>query len=261
LLKSGDGVGWWSGKILCLLPSNQLVKEKPSKILFSVAETDKSIHELVVNKQQIEKHLAEHAAELASLRENLQRLEVEYKEISSRQTLEETRLREEERRIVERRRQLSSLGGAKSARLMERELDIATRMIQTMEKSTIDAMEASERIQGEIKTLHEQLAQQEVEYENELGQSGRRLEEIAKELEKLEAKRDSLLSGLEDRLQNLFKRVSSRYPGEALARAAQGSCQSCYRALPVQTYNQILAGNLLIQCPGCSRILVHIDGE
>ena len=52
-------------------------------------------------------------------------------------------------------------------------------------------------------------------------------------------------------------RVNTRYPGEAVAAANKGSCRSCFRALPAQTYNQVLAGNILIQCPGCSRILVY----
>ena len=73
-----------------------------------------------------------------------------HREGASRQALEEHRLKDEEKKIVDRRKQLSAIGGAKSAKLMERELDIATRVLQTMEQNAVQTLEEVDRLQEQL---------------------------------------------------------------------------------------------------------------
>ncbi len=234
-------------------------KDKPGKVLFSLSEIDKNIHQLSVQKKDIEQRLAGMGSQISGMKEQLQRLDGNYKDAVSRQSLEETRLKDEEKRIVDRRRQLTALGGAKSAKLVERELDIATRVIESMEKNALETIANAEKVKLNMSDVQDRLQHIEVEFENQTQSGQSSIESLQKEIVGLTTQREKILPSLEDRLKNLYKRVLTHYPGDALARALNGSCMSCYRALPTQTYNQILAGNMLIQCPGCSRILVYLE--
>lgn len=237
-----------------------MATSKVTKTLFSLSETDKELQSLVVQRKQFEERRATVLAELAVAKERVERLEGQYRESASRKALEEHRLKDEEQKIIERRKQITALGGAKSAKLMERELDIATRVLQSMEQNAAASSQEVERLEGELQASKAKVEALESEYDTLSQETETSLKELEKNISRLDSTREKHLEKLELRLKNLYRRVSSRYPGQAIAICRNGACRSCFRALPAQLYNQVLAGNMLLQCPGCSRILVHEDG-
>lgn len=237
-----------------------MASSKVTKTLFSLSETDKELQSLVVQRREVEEKRAALLNELALAKERAELLEGKYKESASRKALEEHRLRDEEQKILERRKQLTALGGAKSAKLMERELEIATRVLQTMEQSAVQTNQEVERLEAALADAKDRVEELEKESESLTQQAEESLNELEKNISKLDSSREKHLEKLELRLKNLYRKVSSRYQGEAIAICRDGACRSCFRALPAQMYNQVLAGNMLLQCPGCSRILVHADG-
>lgn len=228
-----------------------------TKTLFALGELDKEIHELVEQKSAIEEKSDTFSARINAYRAKLEELENLHEESSSRQTLEEGRLREEEAKIVERRKQLTTLGGAKSAKLVERELDIATRVMETMEKTAMEAMEIAERVYQEKENLTERLSELEEEFSSDTEEGEGKLADFSKQIDSLTKKRETLLGKVDDRLKNLYNKVNMRYPGDGVSIVKAGACRSCFRSLPAQMYNQVIAGNMLLQCPGCSRILIY----
>lgn len=239
-----------------------MVKEDTvSKILFSLSETDKNIQEFSVQKKGIEERRQALVDQLSATRGRLEELEGLHKEAESRRVLEEHRLRDEEQKIVERRKQLTAIGGAKSAKLVEREIDIASRSLETMEKSVLEAVSVCDQLDGQLTELRENADRLHMELEETTHETEKNLEDLTGKLAELNEEHDTLLKQIDERLKNLYRKVNNRYPGEAVALAKKGSCRSCYRALPAQLYNQVMAGNRLIQCPGCSRILVFADTE
>ncbi len=233
--------------------------DKVTGILFSLSETDKEIVQLTTQKRDIEGRKSALLANLTRSKAELENLEASAADGASRRALEEHRLKEEERKIVERRKQLATIGGAKSAKFMERELDIASRVLQTMEQTALQATDEVDQIQGKLESLRTQSKELEEQYDNLSKESEKELQGLDKEISKLDGTRDKQLEKIDQRLKNLYRKVNNRYPGQAIAIAKAGACRSCFRALPAQLYNQVIAGNMLLQCPGCSRILVHAD--
>lgn len=232
-----------------------------SQKLLALSQVDAGILGHTQRRTQLQERREMLSGELEEQRKGLATLEEEKKLAQARQAEEEQRLRDENEKIVQRRKQLTALGGAKAARLVEREIDIASRTLQAMEQRQLKILEELEDFDRNIKErgeiiekLHHELHEGHSAYETQLV-------EIEKELASLQEERQVLVTGLEERLLQLYNRVKSRYPTEPVAVAANGSCRSCFRALPPQTYNQILAGNFSIQCPGCSRILVYLPEE
>lgn len=238
-----------------------MTKDNVSKILFSLSETDASVREQTLRRDAIENERHQLSAELTTTRDRLEEVLGLFKEAESRRALEEHRLGEEEQRIIERRRQLTALGGAKSAKLVEREIDIATRSLESLEKSVMEAVEASEKLAQNKAALETKFEDLQHKFESLMASAEKELTEISAKLLDLEKEQETLGSKLDDRLKNLYRKVNRRYPGEAVAVAKDGSCRSCFRALPAQLYNQVMAGNRLLQCPGCSRILVYGESE
>ena len=227
-----------------------------TKNLFSLSQTDKQIVDVSTKKQAIENSRAEASSELENLKTVFSNRQAEIESITERHAQAESQLKEEEQKIVERRKQLSTIGGAKAAKLIEREIDIAGRSLKSLEETAILSLEEVEQLKKENEELESQLKEKEAAFEKEHAGDDKEIAEFQKELTKLDKEREKILAKLDPRLQNLYKRVGNRYPGDAVSTATDGACQSCFRSLPAQTYNQIIAGNSLITCPGCSRILV-----
>jgi len=234
-----------------------VAKDKVGKTLSSLSEVDKQIAQFVNRKTNIANQESSYKEEMEQVDVRLDELTLMLKDSSAKHSEEEQKLKEEEEKIIERRKQLTTIGGAKSAKLVERELDIATRMLEELEKAATDAFEELDNVKAQMADISDRKSSLVQSLEDLTSETGPELEEIEKNVTKLSKQRDTLLKKLEPRLQSLYSRVNERYPGEAVAKAEDGSCKSCFRFLPQQRYNQIMAGNLLIQCPGCNRIMVY----
>ncbi len=239
-----------------LAVSEILFVNKVNQQLLALLQIDQKFFSSAARNAELEQQRTVLSLEIRDQRQRLADYENASKEGRLKQVIEEHRLRDEEKRIVERRKQLSSLGGAKVARMVEREIDIASRTLQAMEAQALKALEESSELEAKLNALRELVQKLELEFEEKLPALESELSTLSSDLSGLKTERQALLGSIDSRLSRLYERVSGRYPGSAVAVAQNGSCRSCFRALPHQTYNQVLAGNSLIQCPGCSRILI-----
>ena len=230
--------------------------QSQSAVLLSLAGVDGKLLVVTREKKDIESKRDVEFKEISALKQAADQLEAQKALGSSKQELEQTRLKDEEKKIVERRKQLSALGGTRGAKLVEREIDIATRTLQTMEQKALNAMAEVDQFDSRIAVLRAQLDEKQLAFEDAHSASDQRLAELDKSIKALSEEREQLSQLLEDRTRNLYNRVNQRYTGSAVAKAESAACRACFRSLPAQTFNQVLAGNVLIQCPGCSRILV-----
>ncbi|MCB0344365.1 MAG: hypothetical protein KDD66_04585 [Bdellovibrionales bacterium] len=227
-----------------------------NQLLRELCDIDAKIFVANKRKQEIDRASSEYRTQLELQQARLNEAESAAKEGNLHQVLEEQRLKDEQIAMVQRRKQLTTVGGAKGAKLMERELDTATKTIQAMEERAMKAIEEADELEERLASLRDTVSEIEQRLQSHVEDTKDDLEEVTATLAADTKERDKILDGLDDRLQRLYNRVAGRYPGDAVAFASKGSCRSCYRSLPPQTYNQVLAGNLLIQCPGCQRLIV-----
>ena len=227
--------------------------------LFSLAAIDKKIVEQTSARTEIEGRWRAMECELAR-REAL--LSQHQTACQHRQMLlkqEEELLASEESKILERRKQLQSIGGAKAAKIIERELEISGRSIQMLESRVTGAMDEVEKAKKRLALVEQAAAEIKETMSSELAGKEEKLTRIIEELKVLKKEREVVLTDLvrsDDKLLSIYERISSRYPSDPVALAKDGACYSCFRALPNQLYNLLLAGSRRIQCPGCSRLLV-----
>ncbi len=229
-----------------------------TNLLLALRDTDSNIVSLETEVKNLRTE-SEKILERLSINEKaLNTIEEKLEVASKHHTVEEEKLKEEERKISERRKALSAIGGNKSAKLAQRELDIAKRLIETLENNVISAMGVVEDLEKKKSHLIAIVNELTELSDNKGAEVINRIQEAEVELNSFKEVRKNSLGELEPRLASLYKRVESRYRGDAIAEAESGSCKCCFRSLPNQTFNQVMAGYNLLQCPGCSRILVHI---
>jgi uncharacterized protein len=237
------------------------VASNQSEMLLKLNSIDRSIVERERNVKERKEVLETIVRQYTKKSSLLEAVQHDFEKATEGHSNEERKLKEEEVKIVERRKQLTSLGGAKSAKLVERELDIAKRIMETLEQNVLQAIGLMEELSKKRDVLLKEVEELKIKRDEIQKEVDELVSSSEKEVESFKKERKDILVTLDARLQMLYKRVESRYRGDAIAQAENGSCRSCFRALPAQTFNQVIAGYNLIQCPGCSRILVHLPSE
>jgi len=80
-------------------------------------------------------------------------------------------------------------------------------------------------------------------------------EELEAAIAKLELNRNELAANLDAANLKLYENLRGRRQGKAVATVEQGMCHGCRIVLPTNKLRQIKAGNALVQCGSCERIL------
>jgi len=237
------------------------VASNQSELLMSVHKIDS---EIILRENRV-KTISENILKLEKkLKTNLVKLsEINTQEVQATKehAVEDLKYKEEEKKIIDRRKQISSVGGNKSAKLAERELDIAKRIMESLEKNVLDTMMKLEALQTQKLSITNSVDELKVAFQSKSKEGKDEIEKLTSELKDLTTTKTASFSKLDPRVSSLYKRVESRHRGDAVAIASNGSCRACFRSLPAQMFNQVMAGYNLVQCPGCSRILVHLEGE
>jgi predicted nucleic acid-binding Zn-ribbon protein len=139
-----------------------------------------------------------------------------------------------------------------------REIDDVTTKISNLEEEILAAMEEIERRGGNFGTLEREQA----EIEQGLAKRGEVLQQefqtTREEIATLEAERETILGKLAPDIQTHYRRVQSG-KGRGTSRLEGRICVACYRDVPFETVNRIMAGELHT-CSSCNRILVAEAG-
>lgn len=133
----------------------------------------------------------------------------------------------------------------------------------------------SSDLETEILLLYDQIDQAEIGFKEAKKQSEQegietedKKKELAKKLERAQAilpdeekAREGILSLVpKDFLENYYF-LQQRLGARAFARVIDKVCQTCFRIIPSQMYNEVLVGEKMLTCPGCNRILTHREKE
>lgn len=119
-------------------------------------------------------------------------------------------------------------------------------------KESIDAEIA--HIQKDIEKLAEGISIKNNEYEkNE--------EELGAIKKEFFEKRESVKGKIKKNYLFIYETIKRNKGFPAIASVTKsGACTGCYRMLPPQQFNELISGNIFMQCPICSRIL-YINTE
>lgn len=112
-----------------------------------------------------------------------------------------------------------------------------------------------------FKEAKKKLELEEKEIEEKKKKLAERLERAKVLLPEEEKKRELALAQIpQDLLENYFW-IQKRLGAQVFTRVVDRICQSCFRVIPAQMYNEVLTREQVLTCPGCQRILVYRTTE
>jgi predicted nucleic acid-binding Zn-ribbon protein len=112
-----------------------------------------------------------------------------------------------------------------------------------------------------LKQARSSLESEDKQIEDKKKELAKKLERAKAALPVVEQKRSEIIPKVRpDALEN-YQWLQSKLGAKVLTRLIDETCQSCFRKVPSQMYNEVLAGNNLLTCPGCNRIMVYRETE
>jgi predicted nucleic acid-binding Zn-ribbon protein len=136
---------------------------------------------------------------------------------------------------------------------MEQEKEMFQASLSKKDDSLLDLMEAEEAANKKYKIQEGLLSSIEKEWQQQQKELVSEKDKLESQLNRLNGRRDDLVSGIEEKELQVYEFVRSR-KGNAVVRVEQGRCQGCHIKLPMNEWQKTRTG-ALVQCSSCGRIL------
>jgi predicted nucleic acid-binding Zn-ribbon protein len=215
-----------------------------------IRESQRILHESPRQIEEIEQRFRERNAEYVAIRDRYEELEQDQRSRSSElSTLEESRKKfMDDLMQVKNQREYSA---------MLKEIDSVKAQISDHEEGILRDMEEIDKLKDELAT-HEQhiaiereaVARERAEVEVLTDDAQRRIEARVAERNEVEAQlpRSVILS---------LRKLEPRRQGIFLAKAENGTCQSCFVRVRPQVFQEIRTATAVHTCDSCKRFLYH----
>jgi len=224
--------------------------------------------ESLIELDRTDREVARLSAEVAALPKRIAQIEAKLSQ--ARQALDASRKRvtdiEHDRRNLEReiqsaqgkigklRDQSSSVKTNEQYKALLAEIAFSENEIKGFEDKILEGMEAAESLAGSIRHAQSDYDAEAAAVEAEKKQAETLTAQDRLQLDKLQAQRKSIRSGVSEQWLAHYDRVLKNR-GSAVAEARDSRCTACNVSLRPQTWNQLLSGDTLLACDSCQRIL------
>jgi len=138
---------------------------------------------------------------------------------------------------------------------LKEQVEVYNRKIKEMEDKTLDLMGEMESEKDGVTARQREVAAVEEAWRKEQELLLKEKEGVEAAIAKLESNRMEMVSDINAANIKLYENLRGKRQGKAVARVEQGMCHGCRIVLPMNKLKQIKAGNALVQCGSCERIL------
>jgi predicted nucleic acid-binding Zn-ribbon protein len=138
---------------------------------------------------------------------------------------------------------------------LQADIDQLKRHLSAVEDRDLEALSALEAAQNDERTAAAELEALEAAWNEEQHDLTERVARLASEIREYEAERAERIENIAPDLLRTYDHIRLAHQGRALAKLDRSICLGCRISLPTQMVNKARAGNALVQCPNCERIL------
>lgn len=228
----------------------------------------KELQDILAEKYELQELISESPRRLDSQEELLTRLKQEYIELNK--TYEDTREAVQSLRV-----ELDSCESAREAG--EKKMDSITthREYEAVEREIKEASEKEQQVrkdlqrtERELDDLNDQLKQQEELIQGQEADLHAGREKLSGEISGYEqrlsdliAQEKELLPGIDSEIMFKFERIIKSKHNRGIVDVKGNVCDGCHMILPAQFANEVRAGEQIVFCPYCSRILTYQEAD
>ena len=220
------------------------------KVLREIARLRAEIAELPRRVAAIE-------AKLAGAKQKVEAATASIKKQESERKKSESEIQDWQQKIVKFREQSSAVKTNEQYKALMHEIEFAQQQIGGCEEKILISMEATDELKKSLAAAQAELKADEKEVDEEKEHARSVTAEDEKALASAETQQKSLRTGIREATLSQFERIFAKR-GSAMAEAVGQRCTACQVLLRPQRYQDLLAGNELVTCDACNRIL-YVD--
>jgi len=225
--------------------------------LIELQQTDREIQRLNEEVAALPKRVAAIEAKLADTRAKLEKAKATIKADETARRQLESQIKDHQQKISKYRDQSLEVKTNEQYKALMQEISFAETDIRKIEDKILESMldvDVNEKI---LKGAEQELKAETAEIEKEKTEARQRTAQDEKELAELNAKRDSLRSGIAADALRHYDRVL-KLRKTALAEAKDHKCVACQVMLRPQFYNEVRLNEQIMVCDSCQRILYYV---
>lgn len=138
---------------------------------------------------------------------------------------------------------------------LQHDIEQHKRQLSSIEDLDIEALSAVESAENARKETQSRLDAMERAWREEQEELNARIAQLTQEIAGYDAERRDQAADIEPDILRTYEHVRRAHQGRGVARLDRNLCLGCRISLPTSTVNKARAGNALVQCPNCERIL------
>jgi predicted nucleic acid-binding Zn-ribbon protein len=138
---------------------------------------------------------------------------------------------------------------------LQADVDSIKRHLATVEDQDLEALGAVETAENERRTAEAEATALEAAWAEEQSELNERIARLTVEIAQYERERQELTPNIDPALLKTYDHTRRTHQGKGMARLDRNLCMGCRISLPTNVVNRARAGNALVQCPNCERIL------
>ena len=235
--------------------------EKLLKILERLQETDIRIDRIRHFMDHYQDSVKQMDNEQAELKNRADEEKASLDSLKKEKSKKELDLQDGEEHIKKCNVRLNSVKTNKEYEATLKEIEEQKQKISDIETEVLLLYDRSDQEEQKLKDARKKLESEEINIESKKKDLAQKLERAKAALPGEEKARAEIMPQLRpDALEN-YQWLQQRLGARVLTRLVDETCRSCFRKVPSQMYNEVLAGNNVITCPGCNRIMVYRETE
>lgn len=226
------------------------------KNLMELQVADREIRRLKDEVAALPKRVSAIEAKLADTKAVLEKAKAAVKADEAAKKKYETSIVDLQGKISKYRDQSLDVKTNDQYKALLHEIEFAQQEIRANEDKILELMVNADSREKQVRAAEAELKEETAEIEKEKAEARQRTTEDEKQLAEWNAKRDGLRSGVEADLLRHYERVL-KFRGSGISEVRDQKCSACQVMLRPQTFNEVRAGDKLIFCESCQRILYY----
>jgi uncharacterized protein len=228
--------------------------------LLKLQEADKEIRRLRDEIAELPKRVAAIEQKLAGTKAQLEKAQASVKADEAARKKYDATITDLRGKISKYRDQSLDVKTNEQYKALLHEIQFAEKEIGEIEDKILEIMVNADTRAAEVKAAQAELKEETAEIEKEKEQARQRTAEDEKLLAEWNGKRDQFRTGIDEDLLRQYERVS-KFRGSGIAEVRDHKCMGCQVMLRPQTYNEIRAGDKIMYCDSCQRVLYMNPAE
>ncbi len=230
-------------------------KGKSLTLLKELSQIDVSIARIRAERNKFEKGIADSAKTLTTLEAEIALKSKELTDSKRKYEREEKFLQAESEKLVNRRKSVATLGDYKTQQAASREIEAASKQLESQEDLLLNQMEVFDKLQSEIDAKTEVLKKQQAEVDEQNAGSAEFLSNLKQREDEKKSAREKIAATLDKEFLRRYAIIYEKFPMDPITEVKGKQCGICRMSIPPQLLVKAARGQSLEQCPGCHRIV------